>query len=95
MNSAERKTRMIIVRGRVQGVGFRYSCRDVARELGVKGWVNNQPDGGVQIVANAPEEALDRFLEWLSEGPPSARVDSVETSEGEDLETTSGDFEIR
>lgn len=94
MGSTVKKTIEIIIRGRVQGVGFRYSCRIVARELGVCGLASNQLDGSVHVIASATEEALDQFQEWLKKGPPGALVESVESSESE-LETPAGAFEIR
>ncbi|MDR1420687.1 MAG: acylphosphatase [Treponema sp.] len=65
-----------LVEGRVQGVGFRYSCRHEARRLGLNGWVRNT-GGGVEVQAEGPRKKLDLFLEWLRVGPPGARVDSV------------------
>ncbi|MDR0583636.1 MAG: acylphosphatase [Treponema sp.] len=65
------------VSGRVQGVGFRYTCFNEARRLGLLGWVRNSPDGDVEIWAEGNAEKLDRFLQWLHRGPPGARVDRV------------------
>ena len=62
------------VTGRVQGVGFRQFTRSQARRLGVDGWVRNESDGSVRILAEGPREALDEFLERLEEGPAGARV---------------------
>jgi acylphosphatase len=63
--------------GRVQGVGFRYSCRLEGRRLGLSGWVRNLPDDGVEVWAEGPSAKLDDFLHWLQRGPPGARVDSL------------------
>jgi acylphosphatase len=66
----------VVVGGRVQGVGFRYSCYTLARRLGLGGWVRNTPDGDVEVWLEGPAgERLDTMLEWLRQGPPSARVD--------------------
>ena len=65
------------VYGHVQGVGFRYFTRGVARRLNLKGFVRNDPDGVVKIVAEGPREALDALLEALREGPDLAEVDEV------------------
>lgn len=65
------------VSGRVQGVGFRYTCYNEARRLGLSGWVRNEPDGDVEIWAEGSAEKLDRFLQWLHRGPPGARIDRV------------------
>ena len=66
------------VSGRVQGVGFRYSARDKALRLGLTGWVSNEYDGTVSILAEGRRENLDRFLEWLRRGPPGAWVSAVD-----------------
>jgi DNA ligase D-like protein (predicted 3'-phosphoesterase) len=68
------------VRGGVQGVGFRWSTVEKARELGVMGWVRNLDDGGVEVQAEGPEEVVDALVEWLGEGPPGAKVDEVEVA---------------
>ncbi|NNF70097.1 MAG: acylphosphatase [Acidimicrobiia bacterium] len=82
------------VRGRVQGVGFRYSTRDVAIRLGLHGWVRNTPDGAVSVFAQGEEVAIDRFLEYLQEGPRVARVDAVMV-DVVDIDLTLDRFEIR
>jgi acylphosphatase len=66
------------IRGRVQGVGFRYSAWHEANRLGVIGWVRNSPDRDVEIWAEGPHEDLAVFLRWLHQGPPRARVDAVD-----------------
>ena len=66
------------VSGRVQGVGFRYSCYNEARRLGLSGWVRNEAKGGVEVWAEGGAEKLDRLAQWLRRGPPGARVDSLE-----------------
>ncbi len=67
--------------GRVQGVFFRASTRDQARELGLSGWVRNMPDGTVEIEAEGDKKQVDKLLTWLWQGPPNARVTAVETME--------------
>lgn len=74
---------LAIVRGRVQGVGFRYEARSMARSLGLTGWVMNMDDGGVETWAEGPASAVKRYRDWLNQGPPGARVDSVDLSERE------------
>ena len=66
------------VRGRVQGVGFRYSAAREAGRLGLNGYVRNAADGAVEVWAEGPEEKLVLFLKWLSRGPQFSRVDAVE-----------------
>ena len=67
------------VSGRVQGVGFRYTCYHEARRLGISGWVRNVTNGEVEVWAESDSaEKLERFLQWLHKGPPGARVDFVD-----------------
>jgi DNA ligase D-like protein (predicted 3'-phosphoesterase) len=67
-----------VVHGRVQGVGFRDATVARARERGVSGWVRNGDDGAVQLHAEGPPAALDDLVAFLHDGPPGARVDSVD-----------------
>ena len=69
-----------VVRGRVQGVGFRYFALREAADLGVQGWVANEPDGSVRCRAEGPRPVLEAFLAALREGPPGARVDHVDAT---------------
>jgi len=66
-----------VVRGRVQGVGFRFFAERAARELGVRGWVRNLPDGSVETLAEGEEAAVSRYVQRLREGPRSSRVDDI------------------
>jgi acylphosphatase len=66
------------VRGRVQGVGFRYFVRKEARQLALRGSVRNQPDGTVYVEAAGDRSSLDRLLVLLHKGPYGARVEGVE-----------------
>ena len=68
------------ISGRVQGVGFRFFARDQARRLGIKGYVRNLADGGVEIVVEAAPSILDQFIACLKKGPALAVVQSVESS---------------
>lgn len=72
------KTLSFLVQGRVQGVGFRYWTQSRANRLGLKGWVRNRPDGAVEGIMEGQGELLNVMLEQLHQGPPSARVDSVQ-----------------
>ena len=67
-----------LVRGRVQGVGFRYSAAREALRLRVDGWVRNTDGGDVEVWAEGPQDKLEIFLKWLRRGPQFSRVDSVE-----------------
>lgn len=66
----------IRVTGKVQGVFFRASTEDKAAELGISGFVRNEPDGTVYIEAEGEEEPMSRFVEWCRQGPRHARVDA-------------------
>jgi acylphosphatase len=68
-----------VVRGRVQGVGFRASVLHEGTKLGLAGWVRNLSDGSVELEAEGEGEALERLLAFCKRGPRSARVDSVTT----------------
>jgi acylphosphatase len=65
------------VRGRVQGVGFRWFVMEIARELGLAGWVRNRPDGVVEIAAAGKPEALTKLEAAATRGPRGATVDEV------------------
>ncbi|MBZ0187245.1 MAG: acylphosphatase [Candidatus Obscuribacterales bacterium] len=67
----------LIVAGLVQGVFYRVSTREQAASLGLTGFVRNQMDGTVEIVASGEEEALKKLIDWCHDGPAGARVDSV------------------
>ena len=70
----------IIISGRVQGVGFRYSAYHKAIDLDLKGYVKNLPDGNVFIVAQGNSHHISVFMEWCKIGPPVARVNEVNVS---------------
>ncbi len=69
------------ISGRVQGVAFRASTQDKARELGIKGFVRNEADGGVYVEAEGLESSLEELLRWCRQGPPAARVADVKVKE--------------
>ena len=69
--------RYYLVSGRVQGVFFRASTRETARELGVAGWVRNTSDGKVELLACGNEQQLLELERWLRQGPDNARVDEL------------------
>ena len=72
--------RRCLVSGRVQGVYYRASARARALDLGVHGVARNLADGRVEVLALGEDAAVARFIEWLWDGPPTARVESVEVS---------------
>ena len=67
----------VLISGRVQGVFFRDSCRRMAREHGVSGWVRNLPDGRVEAVFEGRPEDVGRLVEWARHGPSRAVVAGV------------------
>jgi acylphosphatase len=69
--------RRIIVRGRVQGVGFRYALADEARSRELRGWVRNRRDGTVEALLVGPEGDVEALIDWARRGPPAARVSEV------------------
>lgn len=70
--------RRLIVRGRVQGVGFRYYVREYARQLDLSGKVRNLSDGSVEVEAEGLPDAMEKFIAHLERGPDGARVTGVE-----------------
>jgi acylphosphatase len=73
--------RSVTVRGLVQGVSFRwYTCRQAER-LGLSGWVRNQPDGSVRLEVQGRPDDVEELVAWARDGPPHARVSSVEVTE--------------
>lgn len=77
------------IRGLVQGVCFRYYCRERARDLGIKGLVRNKLDGSVEVIAEGEEKAVREFMAWCRRGPPAAAVRACE----ENMEKPSGEFD--
>jgi acylphosphatase len=75
--------RRFVVRGRVQGVGFRWFVEREAYTLGVAGWVRNTPDSTVEVFAQGTREQLAGLRSRLQEGPRAARVDAVTESEAD------------
>ena len=74
--------RRLIIKGRVQGVFFRQTAAHLARQLDLKGWVQNQPSGTVCIEIQGPAKKVQQFINWCHQGPPAARVSQVEIKNG-------------
>lgn len=73
----------IHIRGRVQGVSFRYYALQQARLHAINGYVRNRPDGSVQIEAEGNEEVISEFIRWCHDGPPWAMVENIEITDQE------------
>jgi acylphosphatase len=71
----------ILVSGRVQGVYFRLFTQNKAKHFAIKGSAKNLPDGRVEIIAEAENMAIEKFIKWCHKGPITARVDHVEVTE--------------
>lgn len=87
------KRMTMTIHGRVQGVFFRESTKNKARELGVVGRVRNEPDGSVYVDAEGEEEKLRELLKWCRQGPSGARVNRVDHEFVPDLKGYQ-DFEV-
>jgi acylphosphatase len=74
--------RHVVIRGRVQGVGYRVFTEYAALDHGLSGWVRNRRDGAVEAVFAGPPEAVAAVIEACRRGPPGARVDAVDEREG-------------
>lgn len=88
------EARRFVVRGRVQGVGFRFFTEESAHREGLHGWVTNRADGTVEVLAEGDRDSLVRFEGRLWLGPPGARVDDVEVDHVTPSGRTGG-FSIR
>ena len=75
-------TVLIVIRGRVQGIGFRAWAEVTALEYGLEGWVRNRRDGAVEALFAGPEEIVLTMVEACRQGPPGARVDAVDQRDG-------------
>ena len=73
----------LIISGFVQGVFYRASTRDTAERLGLKGWVRNLSDGNVEAIFEGPIDKLQECIEWCRQGPPGARVTSINEKGGD------------
>lgn len=67
----------LIIKGKVQGVFYRATAKDIADKLGIKGWVKNNPEGHVEILATGTEMQFEKFIQWCKQGPPKAVVTDV------------------
>lgn len=79
------KRAQIRAQGRVQGVFFRHSAREKARELNIRGFARNEEDGSVYIEAEGEEKALEQFIAWCRIGPELAQVENIDVSYSDDI----------
>jgi acylphosphatase len=79
----------IVITGRVQGVYFRASARDVAHAQRLSGWVYNRVDGGVEAMVEGEEGAVQAFIAWCHDGPPGAHVTDVQVT----MDPYTGEFQ--
>jgi acylphosphatase len=90
---AIKKHLAITITGKVQGVFFRASAKETADDLGLNGFVRNEPDGRVYIEVEGDDIILEQFLEWCWQGPPRARIDKMDVQEGKAMAFAG--FEVR
>ena len=72
----------LVIEGRVQGVGYRYSAKMKAESLGIGGSVQNLRDGSVFVTAQGEKEVMDNVVRWCYKGPPGAIVRNIENIQG-------------
>ena len=82
MHSDNRIHKNIRITGKVQGVGFRYHAMHAASNIGVTGFVRNLSEGAVYIEAEGSLSSVEAFIAWCRQGPPRARVDHLDITEG-------------
>ena len=70
--------RRLLIRGRVQGVGYRFAMVDAAESRGIRGWVRNRRDGSVEAFVQGDEADVEAIVAWCRRGPPAARVTGVD-----------------
>ena len=90
----DQKRAHVFVSGRVQGVFFRSSTREHARQAGLRGWVKNRSDGRVEAIFEGPVDAVQRLVSWCHNGPPAAQVEHVEVN-WEEPTGKEGWFDVR
>jgi acylphosphatase len=86
--------RHVVVRGRVQGVGYRAFVEDEAQQRGLHGWVRNRRDGSVEAVFAGPRSAVEAMIEVCRRGPMSARINALDQRDGTEtdlIERAGGD----
>ena len=82
----------LLIKGKVQGVFYRATAKEVADEIGLRGWVKNTEEGDVEAMVSGSEQELERYIKWAWEGPRRAKVTDVIISPNPDADFT--DFKI-
>lgn len=75
----------LLIKGRVQGVGYRVSAAEKARQLGLVGWVRNLADGRVELCIEGEAEPLQEMIDWAHQGPRFAEVTHIDLSENDSI----------
>ena len=83
----------LLIKGKVQGVFYRATAKDVAQTLDLCGWIKNTSEGHVEAIVSGSEKSLHQFIEWCRKGPEKAAVSSVQVTSIEDEAFV--DFQIR
>lgn len=86
------ETIRLVISGKVQGVFYRATAKDMAVSLGITGWVKNMSDGNVEIKASGSKENLEKFIAWCRRGPKNAAVENVVVTKADD--EPAKDFQI-
>jgi acylphosphatase len=87
--------RSVVIRGRVQGVGYRMAMVEAAHARGVAGWVRNRRDGTVEAVVQGDEASVDAMLEWCRRGPPRGSLVTGLATRALDVDPALLTFELR
>jgi acylphosphatase len=74
----------LVIKGKVQGVFYRASAREMAEKLGITGWIKNNAEGDVEALITGSQHNIDHFVSWCWQGPARARVDTVEVKKEEE-----------
>ena len=89
-----KEARHVFIRGKVQGVGYRFFATRVARRLGLKGWIQNNRDGAVEAMVEGDGTVIDEWLEELKEGPRYAEVTKID-QESKEFTGRLPDFDVK
>lgn len=84
----------LVIRGDVQGVSYRYFARDIAKKMGVKGWIRNESEGSITAVIEGDDERVDNFVNWCRQGSPMSTVEGVDLTDSK-YSGLFKDFEIK